>query len=175
MKLAREEMVSYKERATRTNLDLNVHVLSVAAWPSYPDVEVNIPPEVSSALRDFDRFYNNKYNGRKLFWKHSLAHCQLKARFPKGYKEIVVSSFQAIVLLLFNDVRNDETLSYRDLRKATGLRKYPLCFLVGCCFRRIFFGPHSYVSGLPYFLSKTKKKRTKKRKKLTLCLQLTVS
>lgn len=128
MKLAREEMTSYKER-NKPQLDLNVHVLSVAAWPSYPDVEVNIPPEVSSALRDFDRFYNNKYNGRKLFWKHSLAHCQLRARFPRGYKEIVVSSFQAIVLLLFNDVGNGQTLSYKDLKKATGLRKYPL-FLI---------------------------------------------
>lgn len=136
MKLAREEMTSYKERNAKPQMDLNVHVLSVAAWPSYPDVEVNIPPEVSSALRDFDRFYNNKYNGRKLFWKHSLAHCQLKARFPRGYKEIVVSSFQAIVLLLFNDVGNGETLSYQDLKKATGLRKYPLFPAAHCSHRK---------------------------------------
>lgn len=125
MKLARDEMTSYKERNTKSSLDLNVHILSVAAWPSYPDVEVNIPPEVSSAQRDFDRYYNNKYNGRKLSWKHSLAHCQLKARFPKGDKEIVVSSFQAIVLLLFNDVARDESLSYQYIKKATALRKLP--------------------------------------------------
>ncbi|KAK2754532.1 hypothetical protein FQN54_006933 [Arachnomyces sp. PD_36] len=125
MKLAREEMAAYKERH-RNPLDLNVHILSVAAWPSYPDVEVNIPPEVSSALRDFDSFYNNKYNGRKLSWKHSLAHCQLKARFPKGDREIVVSSFQAIVLLLFNDVRGNESLSYEQLKRATALPHHEL-------------------------------------------------
>src|SRR5690606_3227062 len=106
-------------------VDLNVHVLSIAAWPSYPDVEVNLPPVISSAIRDFDRFYYSKYNGRKLSWKHALAHCQLKARFPKGDKEIVVSSFQAFVLLLFNDVRGNESLSYKYLKKNTALRKYP--------------------------------------------------
>nr|KMM71921.1 cullin-4B [Coccidioides posadasii RMSCC 3488] len=123
--LARDEMASYnallREKREKTNLDLYVNVLSSAAWPSYPDVPVKVPRIISSALSDFEHFYNNKYNGRKLNWKHSLAHCQLKARFPSGNKEIVVSSFQAIVLLLFNDVADGQTLSYHDIRDETGL------------------------------------------------------
>lgn len=126
--LARDEMASYnalkRETKARTNMDLYVNVLSSAAWPSYPDVPVKVPRMVSAALSDFEQFYNNKYNGRKLHWKHSLAHCQLKARFPNGYKEIVVSSFQAIVLLLFNDVPEGQPLSYPDLQNATGLCKF---------------------------------------------------
>ncbi|QSS65488.1 cullin, nuclear pore complex subunit Nup192 [Histoplasma capsulatum] len=125
MDLARDEMASYNAllgpNRDRSNMDLNVNVISAAAWPSYPDVQLKIPKVISSAMDSFEQFYNNKYNGRKLHWKHSLAHCQLKAKFPNGNKEIVVSSFQAVVLLLFNDVEDDTTLSYPEIKEATGL------------------------------------------------------
>ncbi|PGH11864.1 hypothetical protein AJ80_06929 [Polytolypa hystricis UAMH7299] len=125
MDLARDEMTSYnallRERRDKPSLDLNVNVLSASAWPSYPEVQVKIPTEIAKAISDFDQYYMNKHNGRKLSWRHSLAHCQLKARFPKGNKELVVSSFQAIVLLLFNDVVGGETLSYPSIKSATGL------------------------------------------------------
>lgn len=126
MDLARDEMASFnamlREKGERPSLELNVHVLSAASWPSYPDVPVKIPATISQTLNEFEEFYNGKYRGRKLSWKHSLAHCQIKAHFPKGNKEIVVSSFQGIVLLLFNEV-GSQTLSYRDIRDATGLCK----------------------------------------------------
>lgn len=131
MDIARDEMASYnavqRERRDRPALDLNVSVLSSAAWPTYPDVPVRIPPDISKALNDFEQYYYSKHSGRKLSWKHQLAHCQLRARFPKGDKEIVVSSFQAIVLLLFNDVPEGETLSYTQIREATGLCMLFLC------------------------------------------------
>ncbi|KAI1907363.1 hypothetical protein LOZ64_005925 [Ophidiomyces ophidiicola] len=123
--LARDEMVSYnalqREKRVKTRLDLNVNVLSSAAWPSYPDIPLKIPQMISDALFDFENFYHNKYNGRKLIWKHSLAHCQLKSTFAAGNKEIIVSSFQAVVLLLFNDVPDGQTLSYSDIQNETGL------------------------------------------------------
>lgn len=132
MDVARDEMAAYnsiqRERKHRLPIDMNVNVLSAASWPSYPDVQVRIPPVVATAVDDFEKFYNNKYNGRKLQWKHQLAHCQLRARFPKGDKELVVSSFQAIVLLLFNDVPEGETLEYTQIQEATLLCK----FIIGC-------------------------------------------
>ncbi|KAF5864788.1 hypothetical protein ETB97_006325 [Aspergillus alliaceus] len=125
MDVARDEMSAYnsiqRERRHRLPVDLNVSVLSAAAWPSYPDVQVRIPPEIGTAVSEFEKFYYSKYNGRKLNWKHQLAHCQLRARFPKGDKELVVSSFQAIVLLLFNDISTNGTLSYQQIQEATKL------------------------------------------------------
>lgn len=47
----------------------------------------------------------------------------MKANFPKGKKEIVVSSFQAFVLLLFNGVGENEKISYETLKEETGLGK----------------------------------------------------
>ncbi|KAJ6144855.1 hypothetical protein N7470_008750 [Penicillium chermesinum] len=126
MDVARDEMAAYNALRAETGkdqnlVDLNVSVLSAASWPTYPDVPVRIPQDVSKALADYEKFYHGKYNGRKLTWKHQLAHSQLRAHFPKGSKSLVVSSFQATVLLLFNEVSDGESLSYSQIQKETGL------------------------------------------------------
>lgn len=129
MEVARDEMTAYtafnreRERKDRPAIDLSVNVLSAAAWPTYADVPVRIPSIISASINDFQQFYCNKHTGRRLNWKHQLAHCQLRARFPRGSKELVVSSFQAIVLLLFNDIGEGETLPYSEIQAATGLCK----------------------------------------------------
>lgn len=125
MNLAREDMMSYSQllddRGIKPNPDLSVNVLSAAAWPTYPDVSVNIPPAISKVMSDFENHYKSKHSGRKLTWKHSLAHCQLRAKFPKGNKELVVSAFQTIVLLLFNDIPADKHLTYNEIKDLSGL------------------------------------------------------
>jgi hypothetical protein len=128
MGVAHDEMKAYnsmyrEKRGARPPIDLHVNVISASSWPSYPDVPVQIPPIISDAIDSFENFYQSKHTGRKLHWKHQLAHCQLIARFPKGPKELVVSSFQAIVLLLFNDVPDGETLQYPQIQQATGFCK----------------------------------------------------
>mgnify|MGYP004507868165 CR=1 FL=1 len=127
IELSREEMASYKmiceERGQKQGLDLNVNILSASSWPTYPTIPVIIPPEIKSAIDNFEAHYKSKHSGRKLELKHALAHCQIKAKFPKGNKELVVSSFQAIVLLLFNGKPTDEHIDYNYLKEATGLRK----------------------------------------------------
>lgn len=42
----------------------------------------------------------------------------MQARFPKGAKELSVSLFQAVVLMLFNDA---DRLSFPDLKAASGI------------------------------------------------------
>ncbi|KAJ5152274.1 hypothetical protein N7492_010569 [Penicillium capsulatum] len=127
MDVARDEMAAYnslqqeRDRKDRPAVDLNVNVISSAAWPSYPDIPVRIPSSIAASIGDFEKFYHSKHTGRKLSWKHQLAHSQIRARFTHGSKELVVSSFQAIVLLLFNDVADDESLSYAQIQEATGL------------------------------------------------------
>ncbi|KAL3460377.1 hypothetical protein BJX64DRAFT_278566 [Aspergillus heterothallicus] len=115
MEVARDEMGAYssiqRERRVPLPVDLHVSVLSASAWPTYPDVQVRIPQEISTAIDDFQKFYDSKYK----------AHCQIRARFPKGDKELVVSSFQAIVLLLFNELPEGGSLSYRQIQEATSL------------------------------------------------------
>lgn len=127
IELAREEITSYKsmldETQTRPSVDLNVNVLSASAWPTYPDIALQLPKNIQRATGRFENYYKSKHSGRRLVWKHALAHCQLKAKYPKGDKEIVVSSFQAIVLLHFNEKQDSESVSYAELQEASNLGK----------------------------------------------------
>jgi hypothetical protein len=121
--LARDEMASYKsvleERQKKTAM--NSVSMYYPRLRTYPDVPVNVPLSISKSISDFDIHYKAKHTGRKLTWKHALAHCQLRASFSKGNKEIVVSSFQAIVLFLFNDVPLGEQMTYVEIQAATAL------------------------------------------------------
>lgn len=125
IELAKEEVTSYKsmleESQAKTSFDLNVHILSASAWPSYPDVALEIPKNIQKAITAFQSYYKVKHSGRKLTWKHSLSHCQLKARFSKGTKEIVVSAFQAIVLLLLDEKPPGEKTPYAEIQAASNL------------------------------------------------------
>ncbi|KAB5570827.1 Cullin family protein [Coniochaeta sp. 2T2.1] len=125
--LGRDEMAAYKQYKegtgwNRNDIDLTVNVLSAAAWPTYPDVKVLLPDDVLVHIQHFDTFYKNKHTGRKLTWKHHLAHAVIKAKFDKGTKELSVSAAQAVVLILFNQATDpDGVLSYDQISQATGL------------------------------------------------------
>ncbi|KAI1417737.1 Cullin-domain-containing protein [Hypoxylon sp. FL1857] len=126
--IARDEMVSYKSWCegnghAKSNMDLNVNILSAAAWPTYPDTQLSLPDDVAAQIERFEAYYINKHTGRRLKWKHSLAHCVVKARFNKGPKELLVSAFQAVVLTLFNQIEDkpDGFLTYQQISENTGL------------------------------------------------------
>ena len=124
---AAEEMTAFKnspsEMKKRRSFEFDVSVLSAASWPSYPDVPVRVPSDILRAINRFEEFYQSKHKGRTLTWKHQLAHCQLNANFASDKKNLVVSSFQAIVLLLFNDIADGEGLAYTQIKEATKLCK----------------------------------------------------
>ncbi|KAE8233501.1 hypothetical protein CF326_g1457 [Tilletia indica] len=102
--------------------DFHVFVLTQAHWPTYAPVEVVIPGDMSQAIDRFATFYQTRNSGRKLLWQHSLGTNIVRANIGKaGEKELMVSTFQTIVLLLFNDLEKGQTLSYKQIESATGL------------------------------------------------------
>ncbi|KAI8661580.1 CULLIN-2 domain-containing protein [Fusarium keratoplasticum] len=125
--IAKDEIEAYKEwcqgsTERKSSLDLQVMILSAAAWPTYPDTRLNLPDEVATQIERFDQYYKNKHTGRVLTWKHSLAHCAIKATFAKGTKELLVSAYQAVVLMMFNSLPNDGFLAYEQIATGTGLQ-----------------------------------------------------
>jgi len=73
---------------------------------------------MAQALTRFSNFYKLKQPNRKLEWNHNLATVSMAARFDSGDKEISVSLYQAVVLLLFNDQLK---MSYEDIKRATAI------------------------------------------------------
>ncbi|KAM0754279.1 Cullin-domain-containing protein [Meredithblackwellia eburnea MCA 4105] len=111
---------STSRAASTTSLNLSVNILSMGNWPSYSPSNVRLPGSMALALDKFKEFYVSKHSGRSLQWQHSLDTCALKAQFPKGgKKELAVSLFQAIILLLFNDVPEGGSLSFEEIKEGT--------------------------------------------------------
>lgn len=110
-------------------IDMTVSVLTMGFWPTYQPVEVNLPPYMLKYQDSFVAFYNTKHHGRKLQWQPNLGNCTLIATFHRDDSavlkdhELVVSQFQALVLLLFN--AKDE-LSYLEIHEATNLEHVEL-------------------------------------------------
>ncbi|KAG5519862.1 hypothetical protein PMAC_000138 [Pneumocystis sp. 'macacae'] len=124
--ISRNFMTSYKNskfvQENSLNLNLYVNILSQTFWPHYPNISVNLPEEMMSELNSFSSFYFSKQSGKKLTWRHNLGHCIIKADFPKGKKELNVSLFQGVVILLFNNIPDNETLSYNEIKNSTNLK-----------------------------------------------------
>ncbi|KAL5977485.1 Cullin-4 [Asimina triloba] len=121
IELSKEINESFKQSSqARTKLpsgiEMSVHVLTTGYWPTYPPMDVRLPHELNVYQDIFKEFYLSKHSGRRLMWQNSLGHCVLKAEFPKGKKELAVSLFQTVVLMLFNDAQK---LSFQDIKDST--------------------------------------------------------
>ncbi|XP_065367431.1 cullin-4A [Calliphora vicina] len=123
MELSRDINISFKQYVANmegelTSIDLTVSILTMGYWPTYPLTEVNMPPQLVKPQQVFNKFYLAKHSGRKLQWQPTLGNCVLKARFDGGPKELMVSLFQALVLLLFND---RDIFSFEEIVAATNI------------------------------------------------------
>ena len=99
------------------DVETYVTVLTAGSWPTYAALTFSLPIELQRARDAYASFYLGKHSGRKLAWLDGLGHCVLRARFDKGEKELCTSTFQAAVLLLFNDVAS---LTARAVVEMTG-------------------------------------------------------
>jgi cullin-4 len=73
-------------------------------------------------LDGFAAFYGEKHQGHKIDWDHALGTVSLRARFAAGQKELSVSLYQAVVLLLFNDMTE---ISFSDVKLHTDIGASP--------------------------------------------------
>ncbi|CAH0555210.1 unnamed protein product [Brassicogethes aeneus] len=107
-----------KSTRLETSVDLCINILTNSFWPNYPNYEVNLPDELVNYQLAFQKFYAYNHSGRKLIWQPNLGHCIVKGNFEAGNKELQVSLFQTLVLLLFDKTAK---LSYLEIRELTNL------------------------------------------------------
>ncbi|XP_032410660.1 cullin-4B [Xiphophorus hellerii] len=122
MELSKDIMVQFKQymqcQNIPGNIELTVNILTMGYWPTYVPMEVHLPPEMVRLQEIFKTFYLGKHSGRKLQWQSTLGHCVLKAEFKEGRKELQVSLFQTLVLLMFNE---GEEFTLEEIKVATGI------------------------------------------------------
>ncbi|CAB1337425.1 unnamed protein product, partial [Coregonus sp. 'balchen'] len=119
MELSKDIMVQFKQcQNLPGNIELTVNILTMGYWPTYVPMEVHLLPEMVRLQEIFKTFYLGKHSGRKLQWQSTLGHCVLKAEFKEGKKELQVSLFQTLVLLMFNE---GEEFTLEEIKLATGI------------------------------------------------------
>uniref|UniRef100_A0AAZ3RN08 Cullin family profile domain-containing protein n=1 Tax=Oncorhynchus tshawytscha TaxID=74940 RepID=A0AAZ3RN08_ONCTS len=79
------------------NIELTVNILTMGYWPTYVPMEVHLLPEVSASIKPFRL-------------------CYFMACY--GKKELQVSLFQTLVLLMFNE---GEEFTLEEIKLATGI------------------------------------------------------
>ncbi|XP_022758046.1 cullin-1-like isoform X1 [Durio zibethinus] len=115
--LARENQASFEDylrnnSAAHPGIDLTVTVLTTGFWPSYKSFDLNLPAEMVKCVEVFKGFYETKTKHRKLTWIYSLGTCHINGKFEQKTIELIVSTYQAAVLLLFNTY---DRLSYSEI------------------------------------------------------------
>lgn len=123
MELSKDINVAFKQYVCNSvkdmvTLDMTVNILTMGYWPTYTPMDVTIPEQMVQFQDIFNKFYLSKHSGRKLQWQPTLGHCVLRARFKLGQKELVVSLFQSLVLLLFNST---DEISFDYIKAATNI------------------------------------------------------
>ncbi|ONH93831.1 hypothetical protein PRUPE_8G255500 [Prunus persica] len=115
--LARDNQANFEEYLhnnpdVNPGMDLTVTVLTTGYWPSYKSFDLNLPEEMVKCVEVFKGFYETKTKHRKLTWIYSLGTCNVNGKFEPKNIELVVSTYQAALLLLFNTA---DKLNYSEI------------------------------------------------------------
>ncbi|KMZ75284.1 putative Cullin-1 [Zostera marina] len=121
--LARENQTSFEEYLNNNSnanpgIDLTVTVLTTGFWPSYKSFDLNLPAEMVKCVEVFKEFYQTKTKHRKLTWIYSLGTCNIIGKFDAKPMDIIVTTYQASALLLFN---LSDRLSYAEIMSQLNL------------------------------------------------------
>eukprot|EP01018_Ginkgo_biloba_P007037 Gb_00939 [translate_table: standard] len=121
--LARENQTTFEgylkdNSHIHPGIDLTVTVLTTGFWPSYKSFELNLPMEMVRCVEVFKEFYQTRTKHRKLTWIYSLGTCNINGKFDVRPIELIVTTYQAAALLLFNA---SENLSYVDIKSQLNL------------------------------------------------------
>ncbi|XP_008802119.1 cullin-1 [Phoenix dactylifera] len=121
--LARENQSSFEEYLNSNpqanpGIDLTVTVLTTGFWPSYKSFDLNLPAEMVKCVEVFKEFYQTKTKHRKLTWIYSLGTCNINGKFEPKTMELIVTTYQASALLLFNA---SDRLSYSEIMSQLNL------------------------------------------------------
>ncbi|CAH9098751.1 unnamed protein product [Cuscuta epithymum] len=104
--------------AASPGIDLTVTVLTTGFWPSYKSSDLSLPAEMVKCVEVFKEFYQTKTKHRKLTWIYSLGTCNVNGKFEAKTIELILGTYQAAALLLFNA---SDRLSYQDIKSQLNL------------------------------------------------------
>jgi len=127
----------YKDQISASNperTELHIDVLTSSMWPSESIVggtdavhsACNFPSSIARIKSSFEKFYLDQHTGRKLTWQANMGTADIRAHFPrtKGnnkFRELNVSTYGMVILILFQDLAADETMTCEEIQAQTNI------------------------------------------------------
>lgn len=125
-------------------LELGITVLTTNCWPmesmgGAPTREDSAPQSctwptnISTLQESFKAYYLRERNGRKLTWLGYLGNADIRCAFPKtvgkegtaGLQrreyDVTVTTYGMLILLLFNELAEGESLSFEEIQQRTNI------------------------------------------------------
>ncbi|KAJ3862403.1 Cullin-domain-containing protein [Lentinula novae-zelandiae] len=125
IKISADTMKSYKEHLAKSipslSIDLSVIVMTSTFWPSHSSSPCNLPQQLLDSIKPFEEFYLSQHSGRRLTWQLSLGNVDVRVAFKSKQHDLNVTTFAAVILLLFEDLKDDDFLTYEDIQQATSI------------------------------------------------------
>jgi len=121
---SKELMVDFRKKFSEFETELNVSVCTTGAWPTSSIQPVKKPPDIVEVSDRFTQFYLNRFSGRRLNFQMDKGKADVSVQFSSKCKKIlVVSTYQMLVLLLFN---NKNTWTFKEMLEATSIPREDL-------------------------------------------------
>lgn len=146
MTVSEDLSASFKEHAARNAdtekkpVDLEINVLTSTMWPMESMIHPKhaavqqpcvFPSEIENLKQSFEKFYLGQHSGRKLSWQAGMGTADIRATFQRSNGkvqryELNVSTYALVILLLFNDLPESESLSYEQIQLRTRIPNHDL-------------------------------------------------
>ncbi|KAH9849716.1 Cullin-domain-containing protein [Lenzites betulinus] len=126
MKISADTMQAYRDHlaknAVNPAIDLTVTVMTSTFWPmSHSAASCTFPAQLIDVSKSFERFYLSRHSGRRLTWQPSLGSADVRVKFKSKKHDLNVSTFALVVLLLFEDILDDQFLTYEEIKNSTSI------------------------------------------------------
>ena len=113
-----------QEIAPNSTFDFSIQCLKTANWPAYKAISLVMPPHIDDKFQQYNRFYKNKHQRRKITIQFSLGDAIVAMYTPDKPKphDLRVSTLAMFVLLLFNDPQaQSEGLTMKQIMNALSI------------------------------------------------------
>jgi len=134
------------DKKVKLPTNFQIFVLATGSWPLQPpQTPFNVPQQVEPLIENFFKFYNKKYQGRKLTYLHQLSRADVSDRAVRGkVYQLTVTTYQMAILLLLNDAKEDG-VTLQQIIDSTALRDEPLITaLLGLVKTKVITGPEEH-------------------------------
>jgi len=125
MKTSADTMQAYQKHLAKTtapDVEISVTVMTSTFWPmSHSAASCSFPNQLIKASKSFEQFYLSIHAGRRLTWQPSLGNADVRVTFNSRQHDLNVSTFALVILLLFEDIADDDVLTYQEIKSATAI------------------------------------------------------